>query len=660
MKQSPTKIAADAAANRNEMATLQKKEDPFFTFNPQNPFFQKLAVPSVSSAVAQAKTAQPSTPATSKTGLPNSLKTGVEQLSNVSMDDVNVHYNSDKPHQINALAYAQGTNIHLAEGQEKHLPHEAWHVVQQKQGRVQPTTQMPKSVGVNEDKGLEQEADKMGEQAMTMGQATDKTPNQKFSKSTNSTPTTHNRSAVVQRIQVPNLKQTIALNGWWTSTSNEHLDVLEATFKNTLMLLKVSLRNFQPPLQEQDQYDKLLAEVNTFSARLIANPANTTKEIDELDALINAVNLLTSRVPQTQASKLRQLATAEKNKLDTLIEATIALVGTTKANTAVLEQTFEATNATTAAKKQATDLAYANFEAIAKHLTYWKNNAATHVKVNTAPNAGFGGFNQNTGANSQLTVNLTGLENISENQFTLIHEASHGSETLQTRDLGYIGASYFLDMPSHFRLKNADHYSFAAQINKGTRIFPVALGGPVVPVVVDILRDKFTKAQSLGYFKAEKIWMYLMWAKDTYLANKDYMPKPALDAYSASMGLPNRPQTAIQAAHVLTAIEVYNGMQYVLKRDMTYVYDAAKNEMLITRADGKQRLAKNVTPAMSIDDLSTALLDALTQGYELPQGWAIHKEGLMLFDQLFRQGLHLREGDKPKAIETELYNWLKT
>ena len=74
-----------------------------------------------------------------KTGLPNNLKSGIENLSGHSMDDVKVHYNSDKPTQLNAHAYAQGTDIHIASGQEKHLPHEAWHVVQQKQGRVKPT-----------------------------------------------------------------------------------------------------------------------------------------------------------------------------------------------------------------------------------------------------------------------------------------------------------------------------------------------------------------------------------------------------------------------------------------------------------------------------------------------------------------------------------------
>jgi hypothetical protein len=100
------------------------------------------------------------------TGLPDSLKSGIETLSGLSMDDVKVHYNSDKPAQLQAHAYAQGTTIHLAAGQEKHLPHEAWHVVQQKQGRVKPTIQLKGNLKVNDDAGLEKEADIMGNNAM--------------------------------------------------------------------------------------------------------------------------------------------------------------------------------------------------------------------------------------------------------------------------------------------------------------------------------------------------------------------------------------------------------------------------------------------------------------------------------------------------------------
>ncbi len=100
------------------------------------------------------------------TGLPDLLKEGIEGLSGHSLNDVNVHYNSDKPAQLQAHAYAQGTDIHVAPGQEKHLPHEAWHVVQQKQGRVKPTLQMKGKVPVNDDKNLEEEADRMGAKAL--------------------------------------------------------------------------------------------------------------------------------------------------------------------------------------------------------------------------------------------------------------------------------------------------------------------------------------------------------------------------------------------------------------------------------------------------------------------------------------------------------------
>lgn len=103
------------------------------------------------------------------TGMPDQLKSGVEQLSGLSMSDVKVHYNSSQPAQLNALAYAQGTDIHIAPGQEQHLPHEAWHVAQQKQGRVQATTQMKTGTPVNDDPGLEREADIMGAQAMQAG-----------------------------------------------------------------------------------------------------------------------------------------------------------------------------------------------------------------------------------------------------------------------------------------------------------------------------------------------------------------------------------------------------------------------------------------------------------------------------------------------------------
>jgi len=106
------------------------------------------------------------------TDLPDGLKSGIEALSGVSLDGVRVHYNSSRPAQVNALAYAQGAEIYIAPGQEQHLPHEAWHVVQQAQGRVAPTGQMNSGVPLNDDAALEHEADAMGAKALaTAGRA---------------------------------------------------------------------------------------------------------------------------------------------------------------------------------------------------------------------------------------------------------------------------------------------------------------------------------------------------------------------------------------------------------------------------------------------------------------------------------------------------------
>ncbi|WP_226935658.1 DUF4157 domain-containing protein [Janthinobacterium sp. GW458P] len=104
-----------------------------------------------------------------RAGLPERLKSGIEALSGMSMDHVRVHYNSQQPAQLQAHAYAQGSDIHVGPGQERHLPHEAWHIVQQMQGRVAPTRQLHGRTPVNDDAGLESEADVMGARALLHG-----------------------------------------------------------------------------------------------------------------------------------------------------------------------------------------------------------------------------------------------------------------------------------------------------------------------------------------------------------------------------------------------------------------------------------------------------------------------------------------------------------
>jgi hypothetical protein len=101
-------------------------------------------------------------------GLPETLTRSIGAMSGVDLSDVQVHTASPQPARLGAHAYAQGQHIHLAPGQEAHLPHEAWHIVQQRQGRVRPTGQVG-GQALNDDPRLEREADAMGQRALARG-----------------------------------------------------------------------------------------------------------------------------------------------------------------------------------------------------------------------------------------------------------------------------------------------------------------------------------------------------------------------------------------------------------------------------------------------------------------------------------------------------------
>ena len=108
----------------------------------------------------------PSTRIRRATALPDDLKAGIESMSGISLDGVRVHRRSSRPAQLHAQAFTDGDDIHIGPGQEEHLAHEAWHVVQQAQGRVRPRVRMGDGVRVNDDVALEREADVMGARAL--------------------------------------------------------------------------------------------------------------------------------------------------------------------------------------------------------------------------------------------------------------------------------------------------------------------------------------------------------------------------------------------------------------------------------------------------------------------------------------------------------------
>jgi hypothetical protein len=121
---------------------------------------------------SEQSTVSPPNTASTGSGIPESMQTKMEGALNTSLSGVTVHPNSSKATAVGALAYTQGTDIHVAPSHyspntskgKQLLGHELTHVAQQMEGRVQPTG----SVGglpLNDNPALEKEADSMGAKA---------------------------------------------------------------------------------------------------------------------------------------------------------------------------------------------------------------------------------------------------------------------------------------------------------------------------------------------------------------------------------------------------------------------------------------------------------------------------------------------------------------
>jgi len=152
--------------NSPRMVAQRKQLESIFTipWQGQRPAQAELTQNKFNAKAAPAPLKGEPTPLQNNTGLPDDLKAGIEELSGIAMDDVQVNYNSSKPAGLQAFAYTHGKEIHVAPSQDKYLPHEAWHVVQQAQGRVKPTAQAM-GVPINNEPSLEREAETMGNKA---------------------------------------------------------------------------------------------------------------------------------------------------------------------------------------------------------------------------------------------------------------------------------------------------------------------------------------------------------------------------------------------------------------------------------------------------------------------------------------------------------------
>ena len=118
----------------------------------------------------------------SSSGMPDETLNKMSSSFGTDFSDVNIHSDSKSATDAGALAYTQGNDIHFAPGQydpssqsgQELLGHELTHVQQQREGRVQANNEV-NGMPLNDDKGLEAEADEGGRMAVQMKEDSIKT-----------------------------------------------------------------------------------------------------------------------------------------------------------------------------------------------------------------------------------------------------------------------------------------------------------------------------------------------------------------------------------------------------------------------------------------------------------------------------------------------------
>ena len=160
-----------AADKMPRIVAQRQKIDRLFKKSVEHEAEKTISTQAKRNKAAQRKEA----PRPNRTALPDALMAGVESLSGTSLDHVKVHYNSARPTQLSPAHATQRAGLRSGQryprraGARAHLPHEAWHIVQQAQVRVQATRQLKDGVPINDDRGLEQEACTMGAKAWVAG-----------------------------------------------------------------------------------------------------------------------------------------------------------------------------------------------------------------------------------------------------------------------------------------------------------------------------------------------------------------------------------------------------------------------------------------------------------------------------------------------------------
>lgn len=381
-------------------------------------------------------------------GLPNPLKIGLEHLSGFDFSGVRVHRDSPEPAKLNALAYTRGQNIHLGPGQERHLPHEGWHVVQQLQGRVPPTSQAG-GVDINDNVSLEHEADIMGTRATRTkpdtGNATGKKPH-----------APHNTGVTQRRVVNPTeIQSTVGA----ADTNSAEIEGLRESLTDTLTGLYAA---------NKTQIEKLF----TPKATSVADIASRVSTMDRgtLDTL--AGDLQKAFPDQEFNTSLfeikavgRHANSAAKTYWEKVKKVAMKWLLDARGDDTRVQQVFGDGTLDSKKSKDAAKRAKRKFRSAAKAL-----DNAKHVTLDSSGISGnldLGGY-----AVYPKTIFMV-VDNISsptkEEQLTAAHEGAHLASDRISDNLGYssrIGEAFRL-AGINKKLHNADHYAQVIEHREG-------------------------------------------------------------------------------------------------------------------------------------------------------------------------------------------------
>lgn len=204
-KQDQTSLFTDRSKEASQMNSLKKGIENSSTTQNELEWQKKVALAEEKANIERVN----------NTGVPDPLLQKMEHLSGIDLSAVRVYYNSQKPAQIGALAYAEGTNIFIGPEQEEHLEHELWHVVQQLLGRAKVTDEVG-GKKVDKRKSMEQEATDQANKSVNLDNIDD---SQKKKVS--------NPQSIVQMVQDLFSKDAFADPVGYLSTNNPNDRVVE-------------------------------------------------------------------------------------------------------------------------------------------------------------------------------------------------------------------------------------------------------------------------------------------------------------------------------------------------------------------------------------------------------------------------------------------------